>query len=282
MQARLSSHAERFPVLRLERTASCQPTAAARQPKDAALLNALTIIAHDLRGPLANLAVLVELIETYVQMQAHDRVRASTQKAHEMIETLDGMLNGFLQRARETGDPLSFKAGLVDLAEVAACAAELNQPIAESRGIAIDCKAARPLVIGGDKRLLIEAVDNLVGNAVKHAPAGSTVTIEVAQSGRSAVIAVSDQGQGLTELDLKRAFRPFATLSARYKGKGSSWGLGLWIVRLIAERHGGHVDASTRGPGRGARFEVALPARDLGSAAFELSGPNLATLAGLT
>ena len=94
---------------------------------------------------------------------------------------------------------------------------------------------------------------------MKYAPPGSTVTCQIARQGRDAVIAICDEGQGLSELDLKRAFRPFTTLSAQYDGRGSSWGLGLWIVRLIAERHGGHVEVSVNGVKQGARFELHVP-----------------------
>ena len=231
---------------------------APRQPKDAALLNAMTVIAHDMRGPLANLAIMIELIETYAKMQAHTRVTVATQKAQLLIDSLDAMLNGFLQRVRETGDPLSFKPALLDLADVVTSAVSLNQPLAESRDIKFDTTDARPLAIDGDSWLLIEAVSNLVGNAVKHAPAGSTVTVAVERKGTEAAVRVSDEGQGLTELDLRRAFRPFSTLSAQYQGKGASWGLGLWIVRLIAERHGGRAAVGATENG-GASFAIHVP-----------------------
>lgn len=227
--------------------------------KHAGLLSALTVIAHDLRGPLANLAVLIELIETYAQMHSVDGVRTSTRKAQEMIEALDGLLNGFLRRVRETGDPLAFKPTFIDLAEVMEAAIDLNRPIAESRNIAFNTRGVRPLTLSGDKALLTQAVGNLVSNAVKYAPPGSTVTPAVAEVGREAIISISDEGMGLTEHDLKRAFRPFATLSTGYRSKDSSWGLGLWVVRLIAERHGGHVDVTASGPRTGARFEISLP-----------------------
>jgi two-component system, OmpR family, sensor histidine kinase SenX3 len=251
--------AELLPIAKRNNVGPRRASRPITQPKDAALLGALTIIAHDLRGPLANLSILIELIETYVQMQAHDRLKATTKKAHEMIEALDGLLNGFLQRTRETGDPLSFRPTMVDLADVIRDAASANRPVAESRGITIDCANATQSVVAGDRRLLTEAIGNLVGNAVKYAPPGSIVTCTTSRCGQDAVIGISDQGQGLSELDLKRAFRPFTTLSAQYDGKGSSWGLGLWIVRLIAERHGGHVEVSANGASGGARFELHVP-----------------------
>lgn len=233
---------------------------ASRAPKDPALLNALTIIAHDLRGPLANLSLLIELIETHAQMQSLAAVAQSSLKAQEMIQALDGLLNGFLQRARDTGDPLSFKPSLVNLADVVSNAVELNRPVAESRGVTFECANVVPYVIKGDAGLLGEAIENLIGNAVKHTREGSHVTCEVTAAGREAIVRISDDGDGLSSADLKRAFRPFATLSPKYDGKSTSWGLGLWIVRLIAERHGGRVEVATGGIRRGTRFSLHLPA----------------------
>lgn len=107
----------------------------------------------------------------------------------------------------------------------------------------LDLSGVRQLAVDGDRRLLVEAVDNLVSNAVKHAPESSTVTCVTAFEDRQAVIRIGDEGNGLTELDLQRAFRPFAASAARRRARPGSFGLGLWITRLIAERHGGGVQA---------------------------------------
>ena len=128
--------------------------APAAPDKEAGLLNALTIIVHDLRGPLANLALMIELIETHAQMRALDRVTASSRKAQDLIASLDAMLDGFLQRARETGDPLSFTPALLDVANVVREAVALNQPVAESREIAFDCTGLESGTISGDAALL--------------------------------------------------------------------------------------------------------------------------------
>lgn len=225
--------------------------------RSAAFVGALTIVAHDLRGPLANLSVLIELIEAYVEVEAFDRITAATGKAQAIVEALEQMLNGFIQRTRETGDPLSFKPALTDAADAIRHAADLNRPVAESRAIAIDVGGARSLAIWGDGRLLSEAVGNLVGNATKYAPDGTTVRCAVERRGAWCVISIEDEGAGLSEAELARAFRPFTNLSSACRGRGGSWGLGLWIVRLISERHGGFVKAL---PGHdGARFEIHLP-----------------------
>lgn len=222
------------------------------------MLNALTIIAHDLRGPLANLAILLDMIETHARMQAYERMTGSTRRAQDLVLALDTTLQGFLQRTRETGDPLSFRSALVDLADVVRDAVRQNGPLAESRGIALDCSRLRPLVITGDKRLLIEAVDNLVSNAVKHGPANATVACSVRIEGREAILSITDAGQGLKATEVESVFQPFATLTPAYRGLSSSWGLGLWIVRMIATRHGGtaHVDSNING---GTTFSLRLP-----------------------
>ncbi|MFN3743970.1 MAG: sensor histidine kinase [Hyphomicrobiaceae bacterium] len=230
-----------------------------RQPKDAALISALSMVVHDLRGPLANLLVLIELIETYARMQAFDRLDTNASKARALIANLDAMLQGFLERARDTGDPLAYRPALVDLADVVATAARQNAPIAGSRGIALTTGTVRPYIVSGDRRLLVEAVDNLINNAVKHAPVGSSVQCAVTGGKRDVVIEVTDEGQGIGDGDLARLFLPFSTLSSDAGDKDASRGLGLWIVRLIAERHGGHVSAVRHHGGRGATFAIHLP-----------------------
>jgi signal transduction histidine kinase len=204
--------------------------------------------------------VLLEQIENCTRTQSYDRMSHSTRRAEDLILTLDTTLQGFLQRTRETGDPLTFRPALVDLADVIRDAARQNGPMAESRDIVVKCSRLRPIVVNGDKRLLIEAVDNLIGNAIKDGPKASPVTCSVSVRNRDAVIAITDAGRGFALDDVKRAFQPFAGFSSSFKNRGSSWGTGLWIVRLIAERHGGFVDAVPASRDRsGTTFEIHLP-----------------------
>src|SRR5207248_2214334 len=100
---------------------------------------------------------------------------------------------------------------------------------------------------------------NLIGNAVKHAPPRSAVTCQVHVVTGQAVVRVCDRGPGLTAGDLECAFRPFTRLSAAAEGDRASFGLGLWIARLVAERHGGGIEAGARPDGQGAMFTLRLP-----------------------
>jgi signal transduction histidine kinase len=104
-------------------------------------------------------------------------------------------------------------------------------------------------VVWGDAALLSEAVENLLGNAIKHAPEGSAVVCSIEREKRAVAISVADEGPGMTDAQLARAVRPFSG-GTRRRGHGdSAHGFGLWIVRLIAERHGGSIELRNGAPG---------------------------------
>ncbi|MEW5964064.1 MAG: HAMP domain-containing sensor histidine kinase [Pseudomonadota bacterium] len=228
-------------------------------PEDAAQVGVLTIVAHDMRGPLANLSLLLEGIAAYSAAGAPERVAASLETAEAVVSHLDAMLSALLERARSAKDPLAFRPRPVDVLDVLEMAAGLNEATAAAKSIRLHTYGVEPLVARGDHRLLLEAIDNLIGNAIKHTRPGGSVVCEAAISGGEAVVRVIDEGPGLTEADLARAFRPFTRLSATGDGSRASHGLGLWIVRLIAERHGGSIEAENRRDGRGAEFTIRLP-----------------------
>ena len=111
-----------------------------------------------------------------------------------------------------------------------------------------------------DAHMLLQAVDNLINNAVAHSPAGSEVECKAACVGAAVVISVSEQAEQLTAEHIGRLFRPFASLGRPRSDGASSCGLGSWIVRLIAERHGGRIHVEPRSGGVGNVFSLTLPA----------------------
>jgi signal transduction histidine kinase len=117
-------------------------------------------------------------------------------------------------------------------------------------------------------------LENLISNAIKYSHEGSRIWIEVCKkdmpdtsssqsaerTGKWIRIAVKDEGQGLSEEDMKRLFGRFQRLSAVPTGGESSTGLGLYITRQIVKRHGGRIWAESEGKGKGAAFFIELPA----------------------
>lgn len=224
-----------------------------------ALVDALTIIVHDLRGPLANLQVMLELIETYSERRAMAELPGCARRAQDIISTLDRLLGGFLERARLTGDPLAFRPKLIDLNDVVEEALGLSRPLVEARRIHVDVRCPGPVSLEGDRQLLLEAVDNILSNAIKYSPEGSAIDLVCGLDGGKAVISIADRGPGFSAAEEASLFRPFARLSKREPAAGPSTGLGLWIARLIATRHGGGLTVASRSDGPGSVFMLHLP-----------------------
>jgi two-component system, OmpR family, sensor histidine kinase SenX3 len=221
---------------------------------------ALSIVAHDLRGPLANLSLLIEGMACCEDDHPRDRVTHLAQKAERLIGRLDAMLTELLQRARASGDPLAFTPSYINIAELVDTVIAHNEPLARSRSLRLRRNLAEPTFIWGCQDLLMQALDNLLNNAIRHSRRGGQVECEVVPLNSGGIeIRIVDEGPGLTPRDVTRAFRPFTQLSAHTDSAGGSTGLGLWIVRIVAERHGGHVQAANRKDGTGAVFTLCLP-----------------------
>ena len=115
-------------------------------------------------------------------------------------------------------------------------------------------------MIVGDERRLIQAVTNLLTNAVKYTDAGGSIHVDVSTDGVEVAIRVSDTGKGLSPAFLPRAFDLFVQGERTPDRSEGGLGLGLPIVRSIVERHGGTVSAASGGIGKGSEFVIRLPA----------------------
>ena len=111
----------------------------------------------------------------------------------------------------------------------------------------------------GESRRLHQAVVNLVANAVKYAPNGTTVDVRLTCSNAEALLVVEDRGPGVPESDREVVFERFTRLTADAEANRPGVGLGLYIVKRIVENHGGSVSVHNRSDGPGARFEIRLP-----------------------
>lgn len=196
--------------------------------------------AHALRTPLAALTLQVSLAgratDEAARAAALDELRRGLRRANRLVEQL-------LTLARqEPGGPAP-RDGPVDLAEVARAAVTDGAAAAAARGVDLGLARSDAFVVSGDADALRILVDNLVDNAVRHAPSGTAVDVAVTADG---LLSVSDRGPGLPPDELDAVFERFRRGRAA-TGVGS--GLGLAIVRRIAERHGARVTLANREAG---------------------------------
>ncbi len=150
------------------------------------------------------------------------------------------------------------EADEIDLADVARRAGGLLSVRASDSGVTIDRPAPEISVPAiGEFRRTLQILVNLVGNAVRYSPHGTTVTIETERRGDRALVRVADRGKGIAPEDQSRIFAKFERIDPTEPG-GS--GLGLYIARRLARVMGGELSVESA-PGQGARFTLELPAR---------------------
>jgi signal transduction histidine kinase len=202
-------------------------------------------IAHDLRGPLTRLKGRIEMALRCPPDSSQDRealadVLAQTDAA---IVVFDTLLKIATAEART--DPADFES--VDFATLAGDAAELYQPVAEEKGIALDVDVDGAAPIRGQPQLLAQAVANLLDNAVKHTPADGRITVTVGHRDGDVTLAVADTGPGIPEADRKRVLDRFVRLEEARSSPGA--GLGLSLVAAVAKLHDATVRLDDNHPG---------------------------------
>ena len=211
-------------------------------------------VAHELRTPLTTLDGYLEGLEDGVIEANADTwrlLRAETGRLTRLVTDLSE-----LWRAEARQLPLRIDA--VDVAAVAEEVAEGFAPLARARGITVDVAADR-VIAAGDRDRVAQIVGNYLSNAIRHAPDGSTIVVATTASATGVRVTVRDQGPGLDGRQLEAVFERFYRVDpARSRAAGGS-GIGLAIVRALAQAMGGRVWAESSGPGQGATFVLELP-----------------------
>jgi signal transduction histidine kinase len=114
--------------------------------------------------------------------------------------------------------------------------------------------------ITADPDRIGEVLANLLGNALRHTPAGGRVEVTAQPRGRQLLLTVSDTGEGIPPAQLERVFERFYRVdSSRAHREAGGSGIGLTIARTLVEAHNGQIRAHSDGPGHGTRFTVTLP-----------------------
>ena len=148
----------------------------------------------------------------------------------------------------------------VDVDEVVRASVERVRTLHRMTGDGLRFEPCGPADVLGDPEELSAAITNLVENAVKYSGPEVHVTVRTERSGDQFVVRVTDRGPGIPKEELKRVFRRFYRVPGPIASRVKGTGLGLFIVRTVAKRHGGRAWAESEGPGRGSTFAIQLPA----------------------
>lgn len=200
-------------------------------------------IAHDLRTPLQRLRQRLEGMADADTIDPED-VASSLHQTEDIITTF----NALLRIAQIEASDKTEAFAMTNLVTILSNVAEVFEPTAEDKGITIDTRLPVAQVnVFGDRDLLTQMVSNLVENAIKHCPSGTTVSVTAVQTPQGAVIEVSDDGLGVDPRDRERIFQRFFRGEDSRHSAGN--GLGLALVKAVCEMHGVSIDVADNTPG---------------------------------
>ncbi len=221
-------------------------------------------ISHELKTPIGAVGLLAEaLVEA---SKDADQVKRFAKRLTKEADRLARITQEIIELSRLQAEDALTKPDLVDIDEVVAAAIDQNRVAADRNDIRLISGGDAGTEVYGDEALLQVALHNLIANAIQYSPSGSRVGIGVTSSDGVVEIAVTDQGVGIAEADRERVFeRFFRADSSRSRHTGGS-GLGLSIVKHVAQNHGGDVRVWSQ-HGNGSTFTIRLPAASHAAAA---------------
>ncbi len=215
------------------------------------------VIIHDIKNPVSLIKSLVELLRSYdltaiEQQEIIDDIAETTVRIVSLSQEVSRILTLESQI-------VNLDLNRVHLEEIAQDVHTRNKVAADNKSISFFCTKQDNLPpVDIDPQKIDEVIDNLVSNAIKFTQNGGTVRINTLKKDNNIVVEVNDNGLGLSEADIRRAFQRGVKLSAKPTGGEHSSGLGLWIVKKLVEAHHGRVWVQSA-LGKGSTFAFSIP-----------------------
>jgi signal transduction histidine kinase len=210
-------------------------------------------ISHELRTPLTSITGWAALLKMDPDPATiAEAARAIASSAAVQAQLIDDLLDV----SRIMTNKFAITKTRIDLAEVIEESVGGMRPLAMAKDISLRIAVKQPVMIDGDPARMRQVLTNLLANAVKFTPPGGLIETRLLRDASSAVIEVSDTGEGISPQFLPHVFERRAQATER---RFAGLGLGLAIVKHIVELHGGSVAATSEGEGKGATFTIVLP-----------------------
>jgi len=227
-----------------------------RNEQQDSFLNAVT---HELKTPIASIRLYLETLERREvgEKKRHEFYRIMLDDTDRLLGTVEQVLKAGELRdgARKNWQQVDFGAIVRDSIDLARIRHKLSE-----KELYLSSDAEGELIVLGVPDELRIAVTNLLDNAIKYSGARKDIAVGLsAPDIDNIVLAVRDAGIGIPRAELKRVFKRFYRVHAAAAGQVKGTGLGLFIVRSVARRHGGDAFADSEGEGRGSTFTIRLP-----------------------
>lgn len=213
-------------------------------------------IVHELQAPITLLRTRLEA--ALVASWCNPSCRKLLQQCLEEVESMKEIVLDLLLLERADTGQLGAETVVIDLSQLATRVGKRWETTAASRNLEYQVLSAESTPVKGNEAQLSRILFNLIDNAMRFTPRGGTVVVETRRSGSKATLSVKDTGCGISADNLDQVFRPFFQVDQQTSRESGGVGLGLSIVRALAEQNGGSIEVESA-PGRGSSFILKLP-----------------------
>jgi hypothetical protein len=221
------------------------------------ILEFIAMLSHELRNPLAPLRSAASLLA--LPQGRQDAAKYADMIARQVAH-LTRLVDDLMDVSRITTGKIELERAPLDLNTLVQVAVDSVRSTMGSYGHTLDLTLApRPVLVDGDAVRLTQVVVNLLNNAAKYTAPNGRIGILVSRRHRTSQLEVSDNGIGMSESLLQRAFDPFVQGERALDRSQGGLGIGLTLVKRIVDLHGGSIVASSAGIGKGAKFTVTIP-----------------------
>jgi signal transduction histidine kinase len=217
----------------------------------------LALVVHEMRNPLSTVSSGIRILERRLSLAEHGDV---LQMMNRQVEYLARLVSDLLDFSRLRRGRLIVSKTLIRITDIVDSALEICRSAVERKGHALKViLPQQPILLNGDRQRLSQVLVNLIDNAAKYTPNGGEIVLSVCQDGAHVLMAVQDDGIGIQAADAQHIFEAFKQVKQNDGSHKDGLGIGLYLVKMLVEAHGGTIDALSDGVGNGSKFLVRLP-----------------------
>jgi PAS domain S-box-containing protein len=217
----------------------------------------LATLAHELRNPLAPIRNALQIIRHRPDQSTVDQAREMMDR---QLDQMVRLVEDLLDVSRIATGKLELRREVLPLSRIIDSAIETSRPVIEHMGHQLTVTVPeRPIMVDADLTRLAQVISNLLTNSAKYTDRGGQIWLAAVQDGCDVVVSVKDNGIGIPAEQFPRLFKMFAQVDRSLGRAQGGLGIGLTLVKRLAEMHGGAVQVKSSGPGKGSEFIVRLP-----------------------
>jgi PAS domain S-box-containing protein len=217
----------------------------------------LATLAHELRNPLAPIRNALHVLRLSPDRAPHDQALAMMQR---QLEQLVRLVDDLMDVSRITRGKLELRSEPVPLATVVQSAVETSRPMIDHLGHELTVSLPdEPIIVDADLTRLAQVFSNLLNNSAKYMDPGGRIRLTAERRGEEVLVSVRDTGIGIAADQLSRIFEIFSQVEGSLERAQGGLGIGLTLVKRLVEMHGGRIEATSEGLGKGAEFLARLP-----------------------